>query len=214
MNQDKTELDRIIFFSDAVFAIAITLLTFDIKLPKEIPANAATDLSGYLLGLVPEYQNYVVSFLVIGSYWIGHHHFFRYIKRYDYFLVFLNIGLLMCVAFLPFPTEVLDSFAYKRSAVVFYAGSMAMTGLINMWIWKYASYRHRLIDGDLTPQRIRTLTRRALIPPLVFSASIGIALFNPTIAEASWGAIALIYIVSEKIWHQIWHQIATKLTQR
>lgn len=209
MNQDKTEFDRIIFFSDAVFAITITLLTFNIKLPKELPANVATDLSSYLVGLVPEYQNYVVSFLVIGVYWIGHHHFFRYIKRYDYFFVFLNIGLLMCVAFLPFPTEVLDSFSYKRSAVMFYAGSMAMTGLMNTWIWKYASYRHRLVDGDLTPQRIRTLTRRALIPPLVFSISIGIALFSPTMAAASWGAIALVYIVSEKIWRQIF----TKLTQ-
>jgi uncharacterized membrane protein len=74
MKRDKTGLERIIFFSDAVFAIAITLLALDLRLPS----NAGQDgLSNDLLHLWPEYQSYVTSFTVIGLYWISHHHYFQ-----------------------------------------------------------------------------------------------------------------------------------------
>lgn len=186
----KQELDRIVFFSDAVFAIAITLLALNIKLPNQIIDPTSKTLFHVLLRLLPDYQSYIISFTVIGIYWIGHHHYFRHIVRYDYTLISLNIAFLACIAFLPFPTTVLEDYNGLRMAVIFYAASMALTGFLKSLWWWYASHRHRLIYRQLRPQHICSF----LVPPLVFSSSIAIAYFNPTLAEFSWGFIILLLI--------------------
>lgn len=191
IKRDKLGLDRIIFFSDAVFAIAITLLALNLHLP----ANAGRDgVADDLMRLLPEYQSYVISFIVIGLYWISHHHYFRFIRRYDYTFVALNIGLLMSVATLPFATSVLDTFSSQRSAVTFYALCMAFTGFMKTLLWHYAAQDLRLVHRRLSPQRLRRLTRRAMIPPLVFVGSVMIAVFNPMLAKLSWGAITLAFL--------------------
>lgn len=189
--RDKLGLDRIIFFSDAVFAIAITLLSLDLRLPL---AAAQNNLPVALVQLLPQYQSYVISFIVIGLYWISHHHYFRFIRRYDYAFVAINCGLLMCIAALPFATSVLDRYGTHRSAVAFYALSMAATGLMKTLLWGYAVHNHRLISRHLSTRRVRRLTRRALVPPLVFTLSAGIAAFNSELAKLSWGAIALVLL--------------------
>lgn len=190
MKPNKLGLERIIFFSDAVFAIAITLLSLDLKLPTNANQYGITH---DLIRLLPEYQSYVISFGVIGFYWISHHHYFRFIRSYDYIFVSLNLGLLMCIASLPFATSVLDHYGDHPSAVAFYALCMAITGLIKTLLWHYAAHNFRLIHRHLSRQRIRRLTRRALIPPLVFSGSIVVATFSPLVAKLSWGAIALVF---------------------
>ncbi|HIK45690.1 MAG TPA: DUF1211 domain-containing protein [Leptolyngbyaceae cyanobacterium M65_K2018_010] len=187
MKRDKLGLDRIIFFSDAVFAIAITLLSLDLRLPGNA---SAAHIASDLVDLWPNYQNYVTSFAVIGLYWISHHHYFRFIRRYDYTFVAVNIGLLMSIVSLPFATSVLDRYGDHRSAVAFYAFSMAVTGLLKTLLWHYAAHNYRLIPRHLSSLRVQRLTRRALIPPLVFLASIPIAAFNSQLAKLSWGAIA------------------------
>ncbi|HEY9698365.1 MAG TPA: TMEM175 family protein [Trichocoleus sp.] len=193
MSQNKLELDRIIFFSDAVFAIAITLLALNVKPPDE--SNSAQLPFVYLLSIVfPKFQSYVISFLVIAIYWVGHHRYFRYIKRYDYTLFWLNIIFLMCIVFLPFPTALLDDYGGHRAAVMFYAGSMTITGLMKVLIWCHASYRHRLISHSLSNGVVRSLTYRALIPPTVFLSSIPLASFSPTIAEISWLSILIMFV--------------------
>lgn len=191
MKRDKLGLDRIVFFSDAVFAISITLLALDLKPPGSSQVNR---VSSVLLELFPEYQSYVISFVVIGLYWISHHHYFRFIRRYDYTLVAINIGLLMCIASLPFATSLLDIYGNHRGVVTFYALCMAVTGLMKTLLWQYAAHDFRLIHRRLSQQRIRRLTRRALIPPVVFTGSIAIASFNTELAKMSWGAIALAFL--------------------
>jgi uncharacterized membrane protein len=96
------ELERIIFFSDAVFAIAITLLVLDIKVPARpaiLKEPVPAWLGGQLSALSPSYLSYVLSFLVIGAFWAAHHRIFRYITGYDGRLIAVNTLLLMCVAF-------------------------------------------------------------------------------------------------------------------
>ena len=107
--EHNRELERILFFSDAVFAIAITLLVLNIEVP-DIPQDlVAEELPGQLLGLWPKYLSYVVSFLVILIFWISHHTIFSNIRGYDRVLIWLSSLFLMFVAFLPFPTAFLVS---------------------------------------------------------------------------------------------------------
>jgi uncharacterized membrane protein len=109
----------------------------------------------------------------------------------------LNIIFLMCIAFLPFATSVLDEFGTNRSAVIFYATCMTLTGVMKTGLWCYAAHHHRLIFHRLSRQRIRRLLCSTAIPPIVFLISIGIAFGNPLLAKTSWVAISLILFVPQ-----------------
>lgn len=186
-------LERIIFFSDAVFAIAITLLALEIRLPA---GTEGAGLLGGLLAIWPKYLSFVISFLVIGMFWMSHHRNYRSIVRYDRRLMFLNLLLLLCVAFIPFPTALLGEYG-DRAATIFYALTICATGLSNGAIWWYAAGgRGRLLAQPLPPGQLRASFLRSLITPTVFLLSIILALsFDSTVARLSWIATALVGMV-------------------
>jgi uncharacterized membrane protein len=184
--ENGRELDRIVFFSDAVFAIAITLLVLDIHVP-EIPERLVDEqLPGRLLALWPKYLSYVLSFLVILMYWMGHHSTFRAIKRYDRALIWLNSLFLMCIAFLPFPTSLLGEYGDNQLAVAIYAASVAVARLLLTAVWWYASSGHRLIDESFPESTIRIYLVRGLAVALAFVISIGISFFSVSAATYFW----------------------------
>src|SRR6266700_2287276 len=98
--EKDSALERLVFFSDAIFAIAITLLALDIRLPSLSPNVTDTDLFNQLLAIGPKYYSFSISFLAIGLYWLGHHRMVQYMARYDAILLLLNFLLLMCIAFI------------------------------------------------------------------------------------------------------------------
>ncbi len=180
------ELDRIVFFSDAVFAIAITLLVLNIEVP-EIPEDlVAQELPDRLLGLWPKFLSYVISFLVIVTYWMAHHSIFSIIRGYDRGLIWLNSLFLMCVAFLPFPSALFGEYGDQQLVVAIYAGSLGITRLLLTAVWWYASSGHRLVNSDLDPAMIRAFLIRGLAIPLVFFISIAISFFSASAAIYSW----------------------------
>jgi uncharacterized membrane protein len=188
---DETGLERLIFFSDAVFAIAITLLILDIRLP-EAPVGTtgpnSRELFTQLTSLGPQYLAYIISFLVIGLFWMNHHRKFRSIYAYNRRMMMLNLILLMAVAFLPFPTSIISAYA-NSTGVIFYALSVSLAGFLATLLWWYVS-RNRLIDPHLTQSQIRRETLRGLVVPAIFLLSIPIALVNPDLAMFSWILIA------------------------
>jgi uncharacterized membrane protein len=130
----------------------------------------------------------VISFLVVGSFWIGHHRRFRLIKRYDSRLLFLNLLLMMAIAFIPFPTSIISENG-NRAATIFYALTVALTGLLSALLWWYASHQNRLTDKLDTAQHRHSMFY-VLITPTVFLASIGVAFIDPDLAKFSWMLIA------------------------
>jgi TMEM175 potassium channel family protein len=145
-------MGRILALSDGVFAIAITLLILEIAVP---PTTGDADLSKALLGLWPRYLAYVLSFVVIARFWVTHHLAFRLIARYDAVLVWLNLLLLMFVAFLPFPTAVLGEHNGSPPAAVLYGAAVALAGAASAGYWWYASGRGRLLRPDVGRARVR-----------------------------------------------------------
>jgi uncharacterized membrane protein len=182
---DPVGLERLIFFSDAVFAIAITLLTLDIRLPASGGAPSNEELLAQLLGIWHKYLAYGISFLAIGSFWMGHHRRFRYIKRYDRGLLTLNLLFLMVIAFVPFPTSVVSE-SGNRTATIFYALTMTLAGVLLAAVWWYAAWRDRLVDPDLNAQQRRRELDALLLTAALFSASIGLAFLNPGLARLWW----------------------------
>ena len=184
------ELDRIVFFSDAVFAIAITLLVLSIEVPQ-IPENlVAEELLDQLFDLGRNMLSYVISFLVIFSFWTVHHSIFSSIRGYDRGLLWLNGLFLMAVAFLPFPSALLGEYGDQQLVVAIYGGSMAVTRLLLSAVWWYASIGRRLIASDLDPGLIRAHHVRGVAIPLIFLISIGISFFSVRAAIYSWILLA------------------------
>ena len=181
---DELSMERIVFFSDAVFAIAITLLAFEIRLP-DIAGLGNAELLKELLSIWPRYLSFMVSFLVIGNFWLIHHRQFRYIERYDNHLIFINLFVLMAIAFIPFPTVMISENG-NRTATIFYALTMCVVGLLLTLLWLYASSRRRLVSPDLDSAIVRRGILRNLSAPVVFLLSIGVAYINPDLAKFSW----------------------------
>jgi uncharacterized membrane protein len=179
-------LDRLIFFSDAVFAIAITLIVLDIKPPVIPKEYVAARLGPELWALRSGYFSYVLSFLVIGAFWAAHHRSFRYITGYDGRLIALNTLLLMCVAFVPFPTAVLGQYGDMRIAVVLYASVLAATAFFLLLIWSYACRGRRLVSPHIDPRVVRTHAIRAGGTVLLFLLSIPVAGVSIPLAEICW----------------------------
>src|SRR3712207_3332062 len=138
--------DRIVNLSDGIFAIAITLLVLDIRVP-DIPENmVASELPAALLALWPKYLGYVLSFVVISTFWTIHHSIFRPIRAYDRGLLYLNFLFLMFVAFVPFPTSLLGEYGNHQLPVTIYAGTLAVGRLLLTAIHWYSTRNDRLVD--------------------------------------------------------------------
>jgi uncharacterized membrane protein len=193
-------LERIVFFSDAVMAIAITLLVIDLKIP-DIPAPlAATELPARLAELTPRIMSFVISFAVVGVYWSSHHRYFSYIKRHDGRLIILNLIFLLFVALMPFVASLLGQYAYLPLGVMIYALAVAAIGLSIGSVWWYASYHHRLVDDDLDPAFIRRRNLVALVVPLTFLVSVPLALLSPMITLAVWWIAPFLSILMLRAW--------------
>ena len=150
----ESETTRLEAFSDGVFAIAITLLILEIKVPSE-PETRDHGLWRALLERWPSYVGYVISFATIGIMWVNHHALFKYIRRVDRALLLANLLLLMTISFLPYPTAVLaehlsdaDS---RTAAAVFYGGTLVVIAISFNVLWWAARGRHRLIGADVLP---------------------------------------------------------------
>jgi uncharacterized membrane protein len=130
--------ERLVFFSDAVFAIAITLLIIEVRLP-DLPRGATEDQLREALGaLIPKVFAYVLSFATIGLYWLAHWRRFRYVARVNERLVAINLVLLGFVAFIPFPTALIGQHGDQPPVVIVYAVVVSLAGMFGPLSWLYA----------------------------------------------------------------------------
>lgn len=177
-------LERIMFFSDAVIAIASTLLVLDIRLPDGGPAGPAA-LRDALFALQPKFYAYAISFLVVACFWIGHNQKFRLIRRYDTRLIWLNMLFLMVIGFVPFASSVLSGHG-NPTGLAFYDLTMVTAGVLSAATWAYASVGNRLIDPGVPP----AVRRRSLTAPLkiagVFAVSFVCTLVAPQFDRWVW----------------------------
>jgi uncharacterized membrane protein len=194
----SSDTGRIEAFSDAVFAIAITLLIIEIGVPH---AEGAESLSDKLLHLWPSYLGYAISFLVIGTVWANHHNRFRLIARSDHILLFLNIVFLMCVAFIPFPTALLAEYIreeeYRTTAVAVYSGTLAVTAIFFTVLWLYVAGNYRLVDRSVDPLLLRAMTRRYIFGMVLYILAFALAFVSPAASLALIVVLALLFVLPE-----------------
>ncbi len=190
------EKSRLEAFSDGVFAIAITLLVLEIVVPHlEEPG----ELGQALLDLWPSYLAYATSFLTIGIMWINHHTVFRQLGEVDHRFLFINLGLLMCISFVPFPTTLLADYAWGgdgTAAALAYGITLTITAIFFNLLWRYAVWNNRLISPDANPQEVSGISRAYLPGPFMYGLATAVALLSPEASAALYLAIAAFYVGS------------------
>jgi len=169
--------ERVLFFSDAVFAIVITLLVLELKAPHMDRAVFTEEAMRHeLFDLLPKFLGFVYSFFIVGLLWIEHHRIFRYIVDWDFGLVARNLLFLLFVAFIPFPTALFSENYYSRTAFILYAGCFGLAALGKLWVWRYAvSKRETMLAADVDDELIKQISMRSLAVPIVCVIAIGLS---------------------------------------
>jgi uncharacterized membrane protein len=193
---DEIGTARIESFSDGVFAIAATLLVLEIS----VRTTSGVRLGHELTRIWPSYLAYVTSFVTIGIIWINHHHNMRAIDRADRTFMFINLLLLLDVAFIPFPTKLVAEFLNRsgeREAVIAYAATLLVMAILYTIWWRYARTGRRLISSTVTDSELRAIDRGFAAPGIpLYGLVFALAFFNPLAAVILTLALAAFYLPS------------------
>ena len=190
--------NRLEAFSDGVFAIAITLLVLELRVPE----GAGDDLAHELARQWPSYLAYLVSFLVIGIIWMNHHAVVDHLRVVDRPLMALNLFLLLWTSLIPWPTRMVAEYMREggepeRVAALIYAGTMTMMGVAFGLLWRYASGHRGLLAADLSDAEIARRTRRFTIGAPIYALSIVVAVFSAPASLLIIAALAVYYAVPQ-----------------
>jgi uncharacterized membrane protein len=177
----ELEFDRVAFFSDAVFAIAMTLLVVGIG----VPTVSANGLNEALREKRPEIISFFISFVVIGYYWLGHHRFVARLSAMTTTLMKVNLVYLAAIAFTPFPTALAGKYTDEPISIVMYAVTLGVASGLEVVMLRVA-HRQHLTTVRFPNPVVRWATGAALIPVFLFVVSIPIALINTEVALLTW----------------------------
>lgn len=186
---DEKETGRIEAFSDGVFAIAITLLILELKVPQvHDPEHMASDLLHGLTGLWHSYFAFFLSFISILVMWVNHHRIFSIVRKSDDAFLYWNGLLLLCITIVPFPTALLAEYvngpAAKVAAAV-YAGTALVIALAFTALWQHAIRDKRLLVPGYREDEVTELSRQYRYGPLAYVVAFGLAFVS------AWASIAL-----------------------
>lgn len=190
------KLDRLQALADGTLAIVITLLVLLIQPP---PAHLSHgDIVKDLLEMGHVFAAYVLSFMLVGVYWLTHHGLFHHIRRGDLTLIWLNLIFLMCVAFVPFPTALLVEYPDDRMAVIVYGVAQLLCSGSLGAVWFYAAHKRRLLSPNLDSEVILRTSLKLGLGPAVYLASILMAFQHRGLSLLLYLLVPLGYIVLDR----------------
>lgn len=181
------QLERMILFSDAVFAIAITLLVIELKVPEIEKAELSEGKLLQALGhMIPKFFGFIISFMFIGIYWTVHHRLFGFVINYTPKLLRLNLLFLFAVALMPFSTAFYSEYVMKHvlTPVIFYTANIILLGVFNLFMWRYIGNAKNKLSEGLSPADAKYFSFRAILVPSMFTLFAFIYLVNPYISSA------------------------------
>ena len=183
--EEEKETGRLEAFSDGVFAVAITLLVLNIKIPGiDLPPGKLPNDSALwtaLLGEWPMLAAYGTSFATIGIMWLNHHRLYKHIKRTNTGLILLNLLLLLFIVFIPVPTALLAEYITKPDqhvAALIYSGTYVLLACSFNVLWRYASYHNRLLGKNVDERDVKAISRQYMSGPLTYLIAFVLAFIN------------------------------------
>ncbi len=191
---------RIEALSDGVFAIVLTLMVFEIKVP-DLPVGHSHEAWGHVVQLWPQLLSYAVSFIAVGLFWVGHHQMYHMIRRSSRPLLWLNLLFLLFVAFLPFSVAMLGRYGDAREVAILYGLNLLIIGTLNYSQWFYVTrITHHVIDA-VTDDVMHEVDRRILFGPAVCVLAIIVSLESPRISELIYLLLLVAYILPARVDH-------------
>ena len=199
----EKETGRLEAFSDGVFAIAITLLALELKVPHFEPSGGHIGPGALAAGLAdqwPSYFAFVTSFFTVLIMWVHHHVIFKLVRGTDITLLFANGFLLMLVTLVPFPTAVVAEYLRTPAApaaCTFYAGFFVLIS-IGFWILLWAAFRKAVLDPDASDAAVEHLRRSYRLGPPVYLAAAIAGPFSPWLAMGICSALWIVWAVTTR----------------
>lgn len=180
------EFERAVFFTDAVFAIALTLLIVGIAVPEISQATSEPSTMLNALGdMFPKFVSFFIGFVLIGRYWMAHHVMFGQLRAIDQRLIGINLVYLAFVAFLPFPVGLVGEYEQNPVSVLLLAAALAIISSLEVVEFHYA-YRKGLLARDIPANAYRWAVAESLVPVGVFLVTSPLAFVSSTLCLISW----------------------------
>lgn len=170
-DRQRFQVERMILFTDAVFAIAITLLILEIKVPVlEYQGLSSAKIQDVLLAAFPTWIGFFISFWVIALFWIDHHKTFAYVDDYSKKLVFLNLLFLLTIVIMPFTSALYSKYFYFALPTQIYCLNVALTGYVKLWMSYYIyNPKNKISHFPIENIRKKYYLTRSWITPIVFT---------------------------------------------
>lgn len=183
---------------DGIFAIAMTLLAFDLKVSSIIESIANFNIMSVISNIWPHFLIYAISFIILGFYWIEHLTQYDYIIATNKYFLWINIVFLMFIAYIPFSTGILIRYLGEQFSFILYGVNIISIGILSYFHWWYVNFHH-LVSKNTTPIIVSTIKKSILIAPIMAIVSIFISFFSLWFSLVVYIFVPIYYLFSRKI---------------
>lgn len=197
---------RIEALADAIFAVAMTILVLELRVPVIAEGSASYGLAQALLELWPKFASFLVSFILIGIYWSGHHFMFAKVKRSDFNFMWLNIVFLLFICLVPFSTALLGEYSQVEVAQWVYGLNLVLCSILLFICSRYSINNHRLIEeGDASPEFRRNSRQKILMPAAIYIIGLLLSFFSARLSLMLFVIGPALYFipVTSRLWSLI-----------
>lgn len=196
---DSSTTARIEALSDGVFAIVLTLMVFQIRMPDLPDDRVAKELWPRLVHQWPEFYGYVISFMIVSVYWIGHHNLYHMVKRATRTLLWLNLIFLMFVAFLPYSVGLFGRYGDLQRIQIIYGLHLMVIGGLNYLQWKYVTRWKRLVEDGVDDKLMREIDHRIMMTPAVCLLAIIVSFFDLHWSKMIYVLLLVLYLLPPRL---------------
>jgi uncharacterized membrane protein len=194
-------VERLAALSDGIFAVAMTLLVLDLRLPAIDAVHAEHDLWRAIVPLAPQIVMYMMSFLTLGIFWVGQQTQLNHLSRSDRNLTWIHLAFLFAVTLMPFSTRMLAEFAAYRTALLIYWANIVFLGGTLYWSWGCAT-RSALVKSDVSSEVISAICRRIIIGQSLYAFGALLCVFSPYWSIAFIVLVQLNYAIAPRLWRR------------
>jgi uncharacterized membrane protein len=191
-------LERLAALSDGIFAVAMTLLVLDIRIPSAAAIHSEAELWLALAAMTPQWVAYLMSFLTLGIFWAGQQTQLNHIREGSRDLSWIHLGFLFTITMLPLTTRLLAEFITYRLALLLYWFNILLPGVMLYWSWKHAT-QHELIKEETTAEVRGAICRRVVIAQSLYAFGALLCIWNNYASIAFIVLIQLNYAIAPRI---------------
>jgi uncharacterized membrane protein len=190
---------RLEALSDGIFAVAMTLMVTELRVP-DLPHDAANVVVvPALIKLLPKFANYAVSFVSAGVFWVGHHNMYHAIRRTDRTLLWLNIFFFLFVSLLPFSTSVLNAFPMTQVAPLLFGTNLILIGWMMYIQWVYASWQRGMLAEHVNKEYRDAVRSRFLAYPVIATITMLICFWSIEISLSIYVLLLPLYMIPSRL---------------